>query len=129
MVEYIESSGDGNREFEGTISKIEELKAEGKYPPQYKVTIKPTSENAKEWKEQTMFISIPNTTTETKVPSKSYLGFLCKALENQGLKGNTHKELIDSTFGRKFLFKDMTPKIDGENITKKDKLVWVRLIE
>lgn len=127
MVEYIETSGEEGREFEGTISKIETLEAEGKYPSQYKLTITPT--NKPEWKEQTMFVSIPGTSTETKVPTKSYLGYLCKALENMGQKGNTHKELIDSTFNQKFKFKDMTPKINGENITKKDKLVWIQIIK
>lgn len=124
MVNYIESSGEEGRQFEGTISKIEQLEAEGKYPPQYKLTITPT--NKPDWKEQTMFISIPGTSTDKDVPTKSYLGFLCKALETMGLKGDTHKELIESTFGRKFVFKDLTPKVNGENITKKDKLVWMR---
>jgi len=127
MVTYTENSGDGGREFEGTISKIEQLPAEGKYPAQYKLTITPN--NKPEWKEQTMFISIPGTSTDKEVPKKSYLGVLCKTLENLGLKGETHKELIDSTFNQKFKFKDITPKVDGENITKKDKLVWVQKID
>lgn len=123
MVEYNESAE--GRQFEGLVSKIEIMPAEGKFPSQYKITIKPTSENAAEWKNQTIFISIPHTATDKIIPRKSFLGFMCKALEVIGLTGETHKELIDSTFEQTFVFKDLAPKIDGETITKKEKLVWI----
>ena len=128
MVEYTEGSN-GAREFEGTISKIENEQAQGKFPEQYKITITTTSDNAKDWKPQTIWISIPTTSTPEKIPEKSFLGYMCKQLESFGLKGKTHKDLIDTTFGKKFKFKDTTPKVNGEIITKKDKLVWVKLIE
>ncbi len=126
MVELVEGDN-GKRDFQGMIIGVEDIAAEGKFPPQYKLTIKPDNP---EWKDCYIWAGIPSTATPEKVPKKSFLGYILKILEQNHVDvSGTHSEIIHALESRKFLFKDILPMLEGEAITKKEKLVMYELVE
>lgn len=125
MVNLIESSQ--TRDFKGTVVDIKREEEKEKFPPQYVLLIKATDHP--DWELQKTWISIPKTTTNTNVPKKSLLGVIIARLSTWGITADTHQETIMKMNDKTFQWKDELPKVDGEVVVKKDKLMPVQLIQ
>lgn len=119
MVNLVETSQ--TRNFKGNVVDIKREEEKEKYPPQYCIYIKAIDHP--EWELQKTWISIPKTTTNTNVPKKSLLGVLIARLSSFGLTADTHQETIMLMKDKTFQWSDELPKVDGEVVVKKDKLL------
>jgi len=115
------------REFKGLVVDIKREEGSDKFPPQYVLQIKALEKP--EWGLMKAWITIPKTATNTDVPKKSLLGVYMNRLQNWGIVADTHQETIHKMLDKTFLWKDEAPKIDGEIITKKEKLVPQTLLK